>query len=483
MIRRLGARLARNEDGFALVTVLGLTVLLLVLAFSLINAMQGEASRTRTAITRDAAYQAAEAGVDEYISKLIDDRLYYVHFVHPGEATRQGASSGRIVAAGTTWQQTDGNSWSYPRAKDTWYGSAKLGNGYEYDLEIVPPSASQPLIRILSTARPVNNTDVRTWRELEVLVRPSSVSDFQMVADANISYGSGATTYGKIYAGTDANNVSHNVNHDGIAYGDIYAEGAVTGNVSLQNGAKKYDRASTPSIRTVIKSPINFSSFLASLVDIRSAGGAGGIVQNNAAVDVWWFTFQANGQVVVQACTKASGKPIGDVRPTCGAGTPLNIPANGAIYAGQPVIVSGVVNGRVTIGGANDIFVGGTLTYAQDGDDVLGLVASHSVIVPQWAPSVLTWRAATIAQSGTWRSYGYDGQTGQQEPDYIGNFRLTSMTFTGSTATYGGGSMSLFATRVYQYDQTLVYLPPPWFPTVQDAYTIVLSREVAASAQ
>ena len=56
------------------------------------------------------------------------------------------------------------------------------------------------------------------------------------------------------------------------------------------------------------------------------------------------------------------------------------------------------------------------------------------------------------------------------------------MTFTGSTATYGGGSMGLFATRVYQYDSTLVYLPPPWFPTIQDAYTVVLSREVAATA-
>jgi len=54
--------------------------------------------------------------------------------------------------------------------------------------------------------------------------------------------------------------------------------------------------------------------------------------------------------------------------------------------------------------------------------------------------------------------------------------------FTGSTATYGGGSMGLFNTRVYQYDNTLIYLPPPWFPTIQDAYTIVLSREVAATA-
>ena len=73
-------------------------------------------------------------------------------------------------------------------------------------------------------------------------------------------------------------------------------------------------------------------------------------------------------------------------------------------------------------------------------------------------------------------------ETGQSEPDYVGNFKLTSATFTGSTATYGGGSMGLFNSRVYQYDSTLVYLPPPWFPTIQDAYTVVLSREVAATA-
>jgi hypothetical protein len=469
-----------REDGLAMVTVLGITVLLTVLAVGFLDVMKGEAARSRVSVTREAAYQAAEAGVDEYISKLIDDRLYYVHFVHPGEATRQATASARLVAPGTTWQQADGNAWTYPRGKDAWYGAAKLGNGYEYNLEIVPPTASQPLITILATGRPVGNVDVRNWRELEVQVRPSSVSDFQMVADTDISYGAGATTYGKIYAGIDGSGVKHSVTHNGTAYGDIYAEKSVLGTATMMGGASKYDQTT---IRSVIKSPINFNSFLASLVDIRSAGGAGGIVQDNPAVEAWWLTFQANGQVVIQSCTRVSGKPIGDVKPTCSAGTPYSIPANGAIYVGQPVIVSGVVNGRVTVGSASDIYVGGNITYALDGDDVLGLVASRSVIVSQWVPTTLSWRAATIAQSGTWRSYGYDPMTNTNEADYVGNFKLTSATFTGSTAVYAGASMSLFNTRVYQYDQTLVYLPPPWFPTVQDAYTVVLSREVAAAAR
>jgi hypothetical protein len=146
------------------------------------------------------------------------------------------------------------------------------------------------------------------------------------------------------------------------------------------------------------------------------------------------------------------------------------------------VIVSGTVNGRVTIGSAADIYIGSNLGYAQNGDDVLGLVASHSILIPQWAPSTLSWRAATIAQSGTFRSYGYDSQTKQSEPNYVGDGSSGTMTFTGSTATYGGGSMSLFSARVYQYDNSLLYLPPPWFPTIQDAYTMVLSREVGPSA-
>jgi YD repeat-containing protein len=183
--------------------------------------------------------------------------------------------------------------------------------------------------------------------------------------------------------------------------------------------------------------------------------------------------------VIVQSCMKTGGRALGDARPTCGAGLAMALPSNGAIYIGQAAIVSGTVNGRVTVGSASDILPGNTLNYLQSGDDVLGLVASHSVIVPQWAPTTMSWRAATIAQSGTFRSYGWDPQTSTTENNYIGNGRLTSMTFTGSTATYGGGSMALFATRTYQYDSSLLYLPPPWFPTLQDAYTIILSRELA----
>jgi hypothetical protein len=38
--------------------------------------------------------------------------------------------------------------------------------------------------------------------------------------------------------------------------------------------------------------------------------------------------------------------------------------------------------------------------------------------------------------------------------------------------------MTMFQTRVYQYDDSLAYLQPPWFPTLDDAFTVVLLREL-----
>ncbi len=90
------------------------------------------------------------------------------------------------------------------------------------------------------------------------------------------------------------------------------------------------------------------------------------------------------------------------------------------------------------------------------------------MIVAQWAPTPLNWRAATIAQTGQWRS-AVSNQT-----------HNGTATFTGSTATNGGGYMSMYATRVYQYDNSLQYLQPPWFPTIGYAYTVLLFRELPA---
>ena len=77
-------------------------------------------------------------------------------------------------------------------------------------------------------------------------MRPANLTDFQMLANADIIYGAVATTKGKVYAGKDASGVKHNVTHNGTAYADIYAEGDVTG--SVDDDARR--RRSTTRTRT-----------------------------------------------------------------------------------------------------------------------------------------------------------------------------------------------------------------------------------------
>jgi hypothetical protein len=467
-----------REEGQALVLVIGITAVMTVLAGALLTNVQNEATRSRQAVTRDSSYQAAEAGIDDYVAKLLSDSGYYGHVVHPFESTRR-SSGGVVVAAGGSWVY--GLTWTYPNGKDKW-SAAKLGNGYEYNIEVTAPTAGNGSVSIVSTGRPVNDTATRDWRVIQAQIRPSAVSDFQMMANADISYGSTATTYGKIYALKDSSGVKHNVSHSGNAYGDIYAEGRVSGSVTMHSPAGKYDSVSTPGIRTVIKNPVNFAAFLSSIVDVQHAAQNGGVYLNDATKAAWRLIFNTDGTVSVQSCQQTSSNDVAKVAATCGSTTTYNVPANGAIYTGQTAIVSGTVNGRVTVASNNNIVIADNLYYTDkhDGctasgspgpvDDILGLDAQNDVVVAQYAPSTLLWCAATIAQNGQWHSYSSDGSH-------------TSATFIGSTATNQGGQMSMFASRTYKYDDVLFYMQPPWFPLVGGAYTVFFLRELPSASQ
>ena len=63
---------------------------------------------------------------------------------------------------------------------------------------------------------------------------------------------------------------------------------------------------------------------------------------------------------------------------------------------------------------------------------MLGLIAANEMIVAKWCPSNLNWTAATISEHGMWRS----AVPVRQGRD--GNYLHGTMTFKGSTATYGG---------------------------------------------
>jgi len=446
----------RNERGQALVLVLAIVVLLSVLAAGMIDVMVSETQSSSHAVVRQTSFQAAEAGIGDYTTKLVEDHLYYAHLVFPGESTRQ-ATDGTKVAAGNAWLY-DLN-WTYPTPHNAW---RQLPNGWEYNLQITPPSSSTPGVTITATGRPHNDTNTADWRAIKTVIRPTSLADFYRVVNGDVGFGSNTTTHGQIYA-------NGNVSHDGVATANIYAEGTISGSVSMQNKAQKVDHCSTnkPS-----PCPIQFSSFLASLSDIQNAAQNGGLYLNNTSKAAWRIVFNSNGTLTYSSCTQNGSSDVAAKNPNCGTTTTVAVPANGAVYSPQTVIVSGQVHGRVTVASNNDIDIGDNISYVTPGQDVLGLIADNDVTVCDWAPNMLNWTGAVLAETGTWQTYSSSYSA-------AGRDKYSTMTFTGSAATENGGDFGGFDYRTYDYDKNLLYLAPPWFPTIADSYTTLVFQEIA----
>lgn len=351
-----------DARGFAIIIAVALMTLVTVASLVVMTLTQGENSHSRRDQSKDGAYQAAEAGTNAYLSDLTENNVFFGSWMAKGEATRTDSNSVTHVSspsADTAW--TWGSTWTYKtsRATDTgWYTIPTPGAGvnqeYQYLIQVYPPNASlsgaaQLITRIDVTGRPYGSTDVSTWRTIETMLRPSSLTDFQAFLATSETYGSTATTTGPIFVGEDNSGTPGNLTHDGTAKANLYAEGSVGGSTTYQNGAKKYDKNTSPTALCKLNNctPVPFSTFASTISTVQGAAAGGGITltatdTTNAAlsgqspaysVDAWKLVFQSNGTVLVSSCKKykSGGGTIYEVwdgmnAPVCGTATSKPVP-------------------------------------------------------------------------------------------------------------------------------------------------------------
>ncbi|HJX49107.1 MAG TPA: pilus assembly PilX N-terminal domain-containing protein [Gaiellaceae bacterium] len=517
-----------DERGFALILAISLVTLVTLTAVSIMTLTQGEDTNSRRDQAKDGAFQAAEAGTNAYLSDLTQSNIFFSGYMAKGEATRTDgsnvahANNCSVTCSDLAW--TSGTTWTYKTAAASDTGWFNLGNGYDYLIKVYPPNTSllglaQVITRIDVIGRPHGGIDVTKWHTIETMIRPSSLTDFQAFLGSSISYGSAATTSGPIFVGEDSNGVKGTLNHDGTAKANLYAEGSVTGSTTLLNAAKKYDKSTSPTALCKLNNcaAVPFSSLTPTIPKVKAAAGAPGNIllaatdptnpalsgQSPAySVDAWKLVFQTNGTVLVSSCKKYStggSTPTiyedydGTNQPVCGTAVSKTVPPlQGAIYSDGPdVIVSGVVNGTLAVATPGDIVYGGNLTYTQNGADVIGLEAGGTIYIARWAPDAngdITIYGAQFALGGPWTA-DPKSPCGSGSPQTNGCHAVCStitkctMNFYGSSALEGvsGGSISMsamFNTRNYNYDPNLLFLPPPFWPSLGNSFTILVQREL-----
>ena len=477
----------RTQRGSSLISTIALTGVLALLVLASLSYARSSTTQTAREGRSDIAIQVADAGVSRYISRLVEDPRYYDHFVDTAEDPRIDPY-GVVHAPGTAW--TPGLTWTYAAGPSkTWVPlqQARFGQA-SYSLRIAAPPPGSDLVTVQSTGQVGRGAPNPVTRSIQSQIHPTSIADFQMISNATVKYGSTATTTGKLYSAVD-------INHQGTARAPAYAQHWVCSSnnfdcpssnpVTSVFQAGAYDAATTPSFQDKFPTPIDFAHFTQSRLDIKDAATTAGAAWNDPSANAWMIQFLADGRVRVWKVTNTSdiGLQIG----TLGCPTTVNVPANGAMYFEQSVIVSdgsskvdscsstagpraSTVNGRVTVATKGNVYVGGNIAYSTPGDDVLGLIAAGEVIIAKYTPTNLSWRAASLAQSGQWRTY-----TGNADGH-------NSMLYIGSQTTSDGGYASMFATREYQYDETLQRLRPPFYPILEGSWDTYYWREVKPPA-
>lgn len=482
-----------RQRGSSLPAVLGITAVLGVVAATSLTVAQGGTTSAANVGRADVAIQAADAGVNRYISRLVEDPRYWDHFVDLAEDPRVD-QFGVVHPPGSPW--VPGTTWTYtgpPQTmvplQDERFGSAT------YSLRITPPPVGQDVVTVQSHARIDSDGPRPQVRTIQAQILPTSIADFQMISNREIKYGSTAVTTGKLYSAVS-------VNHLGVAKAPVYGQDKVCkeaatvacaghfyGAGTYQAGA--YDSASTPSFSDKFKTPIDFSQFTRAIADIKDAAQSpnGYYQPNDPTAAGWMLQFRSDGTVRIFKIV--SSVDLRTSITSLGCPQTISVPQNGAMYFEQPVVIGdgstmpdncpppfrgfgprpSVVDGRVTVATPGDILLGGNISYETNGDDVLGLIATQNIVFPKYAPVDTSVRAATLAQYGQWITAATNNVWGHN-----------SLVYTGSQTTNQGGYASMYNSRTYNYDPVLQFLRPPFYPIIEGSWTTRYWREVSPPA-
>ena len=128
-----------GQRGSSLITTLALTGILALLVMAGLSFARSSTQQSARDARSEIALQVADAGVNQYVSRLVEDPRYYEHFVDPAEDPRVDPD-GRVHPPGSTW--TPGVTWTYQGPSQTWspLQDARFGAA-AYSLRITPPAA------------------------------------------------------------------------------------------------------------------------------------------------------------------------------------------------------------------------------------------------------------------------------------------------------------------------------------------------------
>ncbi len=299
-------------------------------------------------------------------------------------------------------------------------------------------------------------------KTLQLTVKEASFSKFAYASNSENHpvYGNLYWVNGMVTAGPVHTNGSFNMFGDPITkIGPIF-NGAVSqfgSAVNYYHGSAAADYVKFNAGLTTSAPKVSWpTTALINSVNSYASAADGLLLTGNTAV-----TFNANGTINVTNAAKGWSN--------------LNMspPANKTIYVqGGSATVRGTVNGQLTVGSENNIYIDGHISYNSDprlnpaSTDLLGLVAKQDITVTMAAPNNLAVNAVLVALNGSFQvDQFWVGTRGNMD-----QFGGLINNVGGPTGIFDPATGILYAgyNQIQAYDTRLHDYVPPAFPPATD---------------
>lgn len=504
----------KSKKGSALAYALVIVSMTMIILVSILGYVVSQLKFGLNRVEKEKAFQVAEAGVYYY-------RWYLAHQTSGKTAQQINEfwQSGNVLGVSSDFE-------------------ADFEGIGKYTIHVDPPSAGSTIVIVKSVGYSYKFPDMK--RTVQVRFRRPSWSEYIFMSNSFMNFGDQATVYGKVHSnggirfdGLAYNTVSSLLpRFNDETYGGNRMEFGVHTTVNPADGAAPeypWPEGTIPNHSDVFMGgrefpvpEVSFNGVTTDLANMKTKAQAGSgkyfdgsgvgrkiTLKVDSTYDVCTVNdANTNGHAIssfVGVVTGASGSSSGTNGNSCITSSCCSIDScsyiksnktsmgkcvsltnypvldEGVIFVENNIWIEGSVNNKnVTVVAANlsgggdqaDIYIGisdnNLRLAAYDCSNMLGLIAQRDIRVLNECPSNFIVDAALLAQTGTVGIV--NGMGGKY-----------SLTFNGAIASflqpYFQSGNSGFAERTYNFNNNLLYCPPPYFPTGTE-YAIDLWEEL-----
>ncbi len=365
----------------------------------------------------------------------------------------------------------------------------------QYSLEIIPPDEGSTVVTIKSTGW--HNEYPNIKRTITAKLGLPSITQYSSLNNTSLWFGSGITVHGLIHS-------NNGIRMDGVntsivsSARETYTCGTETGCSPSQErpGVWGSGPGGDQGLWEFPVANYDFEGINLDFLKMRQAAQDNGLYLQDSQAQGYHLIFSGQylnvrrvtdtdytwGYSSEQGCERLyqyidSEETVGN----------YDLSETPIVFAEDNLWVEGTVEGRVTVIATRfpldnnnmNIWIDDNLQYeSHDDHNRLGLIAQNDIYFSRNIPNDFVVEGALMAVKGHIIRHGYFWWCG-----WYNNAVRNSLTVYGTLISnlkpywnYGTSPTSGFETRTHTYDSSLLYNPPPYFPT-QGEYNLIYWKE------